>query len=256
MTKTTDDLAKKAKAEIKLGEDASKVADKAALQAEKHFICAGKALLEAKAALKSSFTLSGGCGSKIVPVSWLSFLKKHGIKERTAQEHMALASGKTTLKEIRAEKNERSKRSQAKKNALINADSSAFDAAFDPATARSIPFKISHRTVNLGAPPEVLAAYTPPIEKKVEATPLQIVDEIKPQAEPVLLLFQRDLHQLRKAVTDFVQRHGVVDMPASSKADVQHMVDQLLSLIRENKSTWGGADARDLVKKHRTTTTH
>lgn len=113
-TSIVDQLGKKANAAIRTG-------DRFTSNAGKHYFQAGKFLVQAKA--------------KVEHGNWLPYLKKHNIAERTAQEYMALAEGKTTIEEVRAEKNERSKKSQAKA-ALINADSKQDEAK--PVKAKAV----------------------------------------------------------------------------------------------------------------------
>lgn len=78
---TIEQLGKKAKTEIRSG-------DRLSSNAEKHYLRAGKYLVEAKAKMDHG--------------TWLPYLKKHDIAERTARLYMALADGKTTIEEVRA----------------------------------------------------------------------------------------------------------------------------------------------------------
>lgn len=85
-TSIVDQLGKKANTAIRTG-------DRFTSNAGKHYLQAGKFLVQAKA--------------KIEHGAWLNYLKRHNIAERTAQTYMALAEGKTTVEEIRANDRER-----------------------------------------------------------------------------------------------------------------------------------------------------
>lgn len=102
-TSIVDQLCKKANAAIRTG-------DRFTNNAGKHYIQAGKFLLQAKAKVKAD----GG--------DWLPHLKKHNIVERTAQHYMALAEGKTTIEEVREKIKESTQKSRAK-SAIRIADS-------------------------------------------------------------------------------------------------------------------------------------
>jgi len=99
-TSIVDQLGKKANTAIRTG-------DRFTSNAGKHYLQAGKFLVQAKA--------------KVEHGNWLPYLKKHNIAERTAQTYMALAEGKTTVEEIRA--NDRERKAVAVKAAGKPADS-------------------------------------------------------------------------------------------------------------------------------------
>jgi hypothetical protein len=105
---TLDQLGQKAAAAIKSGDNAAYMSRNASLQADEHYLKAGKYLLTAKKQVKHG--------------EWLAWLKKHGIAERTAQEHMSVASDKTSVSKIRDRKKEASRKIRAEESALRNAD--------------------------------------------------------------------------------------------------------------------------------------
>jgi len=109
-TSIVDQLGKKANTAIRTG-------DRFTSNAGKHYLQAGKFLVQAKA--------------KVEHGNWLPYLKKHNIAERTAQTYMALAEGKTTVEEIRA--NDRERKAAVVKAAGKPADSKKKNGSQDKA---------------------------------------------------------------------------------------------------------------------------
>jgi hypothetical protein len=223
MTTTTAELAKKAKAEIKLGDSASSTA-------EKHYIAAGKFLLEAKNRVKNTITFRTPCGQeappgsvilggKVVRVKFSDFLEKHGIAERTAQLHMSLALGKTTLTKVRADKRASVTKSRAK-SALRSADS----------------VSASVKSVSITRHPDHTIPLAPPTHSAKPPT-LKIVNEPPTVVRPRYVAGKlKQLSELIAALAINVHREKN-NLPESFEVEVKALVRDLLALIPDSVST-------------------
>jgi hypothetical protein len=216
---TLDQLAKKAKTAIKMGDGAAQTAEYAFVTAEEHYFRAGEFLLEAKA------------HRDMTHGHWLKYLKQHGIVERTARQHMALASGKATLAQIREAARDRMRLAREVKSAEQPECSADMEPAAALATTAVAPIKVpdlpralpaqapatravrvetSSRTISLAAPAKVLAD----VEARTTFTPLIAPVTPTAAAAPVekALDFKGELGKFGELFQDLI--NAPVEAPA------------------------------------------